>query len=173
MFRKMLVPLLAVGLVGIVTAQQEAVTIDTAMNARIREEGMKNSQIMRTMHYLTDVYGPRLTGSPNHENAAKWAVKQMESWGIKNGKLEPWDFWVGNEKTVREGWLNEKATRPHPLAGQGQPRVRGAGVDAVDERHGDAARPCTSCAPQGPTVENAGGRRRRPRRHSVSARHAR
>lgn len=41
------------------------------INARIREEGMKSSHIMRTMHYLTDVYGPRLTGSPNHKAAAE------------------------------------------------------------------------------------------------------
>jgi len=44
------------------------------VNAQIRKEGMENSKIMHTMHYLADVYGPRLTGSPNHVNAAKWAV---------------------------------------------------------------------------------------------------
>ena len=71
---------------------------------------MDNSQIMKTMHYLTDVYGPRLTGSPNHENAAKWAVKQMESWGFINGKLEPWDFSRSTTRTARVGWLNEEAT---------------------------------------------------------------
>ena len=53
------------------------------MNARIRKEGMENSQIMKTMHYLTDVYGPRLTGSPNHENAAKWAVQADGDVGLQ------------------------------------------------------------------------------------------
>jgi carboxypeptidase Q len=77
--------------------------VDPNIEAKIRQEGMEHSQIMKTMHYLTDVYGPRLTGSPNHENAAKWAVKQMESWGFVNGHLEPWDF-------ARPGWLNEEAT---------------------------------------------------------------
>ena len=38
--------------------------VDTEINAKIRKEGMDNSQIMRTLHFLTDVYGPRLTGSP-------------------------------------------------------------------------------------------------------------
>ena len=47
--------------------------------ARIRTEAMERSQIMKTMHMFTDVYGPRLTGSPNHRNAAEWAVKQMQS----------------------------------------------------------------------------------------------
>ena len=49
------------------------------MVSRIRKEAMERSQIMKTMHMLTDVYGPRLTGSPNHKAAADWAVKQMTS----------------------------------------------------------------------------------------------
>ncbi|MEP7341138.1 MAG: hypothetical protein ABI977_25635, partial [Acidobacteriota bacterium] len=76
---------------------------DAEIQAKIRKEGMENSQIMRTMHYFTDIYGPRLTGSPNHENSAKWAVKQMAEWGFVNTHLEPWDF-------GRVGWLNERAT---------------------------------------------------------------
>ena len=75
--------------------------IDHEMNARIRKEGQDNSQIMRTMHYLTDVYGPRLTGSPNHKAAGEWAVKQMTEWGFVNGHLEPWEF-------GHPGWLNER-----------------------------------------------------------------
>jgi hypothetical protein len=110
MSRKMLTLLAPVVLALVVAAPAAQVPatspvekIDQAMNARIRKEGMENSQILKTMHYLTDVYGPRLTGSPNHENAAKWAVRQMEAWGFVNGHLEPWDF-------ARPGWLNEKAT---------------------------------------------------------------
>jgi hypothetical protein len=71
--------------------------------ARIRKEANDNSQIMKTMHMLTDVYGPRLTGSPNHKNAADWAVKQMTAWGLKNAHLEPWNF-------GHPGWLNERLT---------------------------------------------------------------
>jgi len=52
--------------------------VDAEVNAKIRKEGKERSQILRTMHYLTDVYGPRLTGSPNHKAAAEWAIKQME-----------------------------------------------------------------------------------------------
>jgi carboxypeptidase Q len=70
---------------------------------RIRKEGMEHSQIMKTMHMLTDVYGPRLTGSPNHKRAAEWAIKQMEQWGFENGHLEPWNF-------KHPGWLNERLT---------------------------------------------------------------
>jgi hypothetical protein len=104
MFRKLSAPLLVLGLVvAAPDAQVGSERIDQEVNARIRTEGMDNSQIMKTMHYLTDVYGPRLSGSPNYANAAKWAVQQMETWGLRNGRLEPFDF-------GREGWLNEKAS---------------------------------------------------------------
>jgi carboxypeptidase Q len=71
--------------------------------SRIRKEAMERSQIMKTMHMFTDVYGPRLTGSPNHKAAADWAVKQMTAWGLENVHLEPWDF-------KHPGWLNERLT---------------------------------------------------------------
>jgi carboxypeptidase Q len=86
-------------LIPLAVFTQEAVNAD--VNARIRKEGLENSKIMQTMHYLTDVYGPRLTGSPNQKNAAEWAVKQMASWGFENGRLEPWDF-------GHPGWVNER-----------------------------------------------------------------
>src|SRR5687768_2891296 len=69
----------------------------------IRKEAMERSQIMKTMHMLTDVYGPRLTGSPNHKAAAEWVVKQMKAWGFDNAHLEPWDF-------KHPGWSNERLT---------------------------------------------------------------
>ncbi len=73
------------------------------MLSRIRKEAMERSQIMKTMHMFTDLYGPRLTGSPNHKAAAEWAVKQMTAWGFDNAHLEPWDF-------KHPGWLNERLT---------------------------------------------------------------
>ncbi|MBI4475748.1 MAG: M20/M25/M40 family metallo-hydrolase [Acidobacteria bacterium] len=74
--------------------------LDPDINARIRTEGMEHSQIMRTLHFLTDVHGPRLTGSPSLKAAGEWAIKQMAYWGFENGHLEPWDF-------GRPGWVNE------------------------------------------------------------------
>jgi hypothetical protein len=71
--------------------------------AAIRKEGMENSKIMNTMHYFSDLYGPRLTGSPNHVNAAKWAVSEMKAWGFDNAQLEPWEF-------GHPGWVNERNT---------------------------------------------------------------
>jgi hypothetical protein len=70
------------------------------VNALIRQEAARGSQIMRTLHFLADLYGPRVTGSPNLKSAGKWAVGQMESWGFVNGHLEDWDF-------GHPGWVNE------------------------------------------------------------------
>ena len=73
------------------------------INAAIRKEGMENSKIMHTLHILTDLYGPRLTGSPNHVNAAKWAAREMQSWGFDKTELEPWNF-------GHPGWVDERNT---------------------------------------------------------------
>jgi hypothetical protein len=77
--------------------------IDAEINAKIRKEGMDNSRIMRTLHYLTDVYGPRLTGSPNLKAAGEWVIKETASWGFTNGHLEPWDW-------GKPGWTNDFAS---------------------------------------------------------------
>jgi len=62
-------------------------TADKDLLERIRKEEATNSQIMKTEHMLADVYGPRLTGSPNHKGAAEWAIKQMSAWGLQNAHL--------------------------------------------------------------------------------------
>jgi hypothetical protein len=69
----------------------------------IRKEENENSQILHTLHIFTDLYGPRLTGSPNHVNAAKWAAEEMKRWGFDNTALEPWDF-------GHPGWVNDRNT---------------------------------------------------------------
>ncbi|HTE44122.1 MAG TPA: M28 family peptidase [Gemmatimonadaceae bacterium] len=84
-------------------AAQQPEQIDTAMNSKIRAEGIDRSKIMWIEHYLTDVYGPRPIGSPNHVAAANWAVKTMTGWGMKNAHLEPFT-WRG------VGWLAGKAS---------------------------------------------------------------
>jgi carboxypeptidase Q len=95
--RKLLVFTLA--LCPLLLAQE---VIDQNTNWKIRREENEHSQVMRTAHVLTDRYGPRLTGSPNYEAAAKWAVAQLTEWGLKNAHLEAWDF-------GHPGWTNERA----------------------------------------------------------------
>ena len=91
--------ILALSACAFLAAQEK---VDQATTARIKSEEAEHSQLMRTVHMLTDRYGPRVTGTPNHEAAARWLVQQFNQWGLKNAHLEPWDF-------GHEGWLNERA----------------------------------------------------------------
>jgi hypothetical protein len=57
---------------------------------RIKDEGSKKSQVMATLSYLTDVIGPRLTGSPNLKRANEWTRDKLAEWGLSNAHLEAW-----------------------------------------------------------------------------------
>src|SRR5450755_3540177 len=57
---------------------------------RIKAEEFQDSKVMENAFYLTDVYGPRLTGSPGLKAAAEWAVKRMTEWGLSNPNMEKW-----------------------------------------------------------------------------------
>ncbi|MBE7515073.1 MAG: M20/M25/M40 family metallo-hydrolase [Chloracidobacterium sp.] len=58
--------------------------------ARIKEEGTKRSQVMDIVRYLSDVNGPRLTGSPGLKRANEWTRDTMAKWGLENAHLEAW-----------------------------------------------------------------------------------
>ena len=69
------------------------------MNKRLREEETNNSKVMWILHEITDVHGPRLTGSPGLRDAQNFVVETLKSWGFSNVKLEPWNF-------NHQGWQN-------------------------------------------------------------------
>lgn len=79
-------------------AQTEKVDLDAI--GKIKDEGFQRSQVMEVMSYLTDVHGPRLTGSPNIKAAGDYATKKLTEWGLANAKLEPWG-------PFGRGWSNE------------------------------------------------------------------
>jgi len=80
-------------------AAEEAV--DLEMVTRIRDEGFTNSKVMDTVGYLTDVIGPRVTGSPQMREANDWTRQRLESWGLANAHLEGFPF--------GRGWSLERA----------------------------------------------------------------
>jgi len=88
---------------------QEAV--DTAAVRRIREAAFAG-QVMEIASWLTDVYGPRLTGSPISKQAGDWATKKLTEWGLRDARLEPWG-------EFGRGWTNERTmvqvTAPVPF----------------------------------------------------------
>src|SRR6185503_10950397 len=58
--------------------------------SRIKDEGMNRSELMKTLTYLTDVIGPRLTNSPNFRRAATWTRDELAKRGLVDAHLEPW-----------------------------------------------------------------------------------
>src|SRR5580704_16425298 len=81
---------------------------------QIREEGFSNSRVMEIISYLSDVYGPRLTNSPDIKEAAKWTTDKMNEWKLASVRLEPWG-------PFGRGWSNQRTNvqvispRPFPL----------------------------------------------------------
>jgi hypothetical protein len=69
--------------------------VDTATIAKIRDEGLTRSQVMEHLFWLTDAYGPRLSGSPSAEQAGDWTVKTLQSWGLQNVRKERFAFGRG------------------------------------------------------------------------------
>ncbi|HEY8088357.1 MAG TPA: hypothetical protein VIF09_10945, partial [Polyangiaceae bacterium] len=63
---------------------------DLAVVHRIKEEEYRRGKVMDQLFFLTDVNGPRLTGSPGFRSAAEWAVRSLSSWGASGAHLEPW-----------------------------------------------------------------------------------
>src|SRR5690348_716090 len=57
---------------------------------KIKNEGMKNSKVMETLAYLSDVIGPRLTASPGMKRANDWTRDTLSKWGMQNAHLEAW-----------------------------------------------------------------------------------
>jgi carboxypeptidase Q len=83
-----------------VTASQESTS--QAMISAIKAEGLRSSETPVLFHTLTDVMGPRLTGSPAHVESARWAQERFRTWGLANPRLEPFEF--------GRGWSSEKLT---------------------------------------------------------------
>ena len=72
---------------GIAVAQER---VDPDAAGRIRDAALNHSQIMNMVGYLTDIAGPRLTGSPNLKLAEEYARDKLREWGLVNAHLEAW-----------------------------------------------------------------------------------
>jgi hypothetical protein len=78
--------------------------VDLEVVRRIREEGLQRSQIPVLAHHLTDVIGPRLTGSPGMKRANEWTAEKFREWGLGNVVVEPWgEFGRGWERVSYSG----------------------------------------------------------------------
>jgi hypothetical protein len=81
---------------------QQVEPLDAAIVEKIRQEGLNKSQVMDIAFYLTDVNGPRLSGSTGLAKANQWTKEKLTSWGLQNAVIEPWG-------TFGKGWEVEKS----------------------------------------------------------------
>jgi hypothetical protein len=98
---------------------QAQAPVDLGTVSRIKQEALARSQVMDHVSWMADVYGPRITGTPNFAQAADWAVKRMTEWGLSNVHQERFAF--------GQGWRVERfsahLTSPVPQPIIGFPRT--------------------------------------------------
>jgi hypothetical protein len=92
---KRLILILASVATALVFVEAQTEKLDYATIGRIRDEGLNRSQVMDHVSWLSDVYGPRLTGSPAIMQASEWVIKKVTEWGLTNAHREPWKFGKG------------------------------------------------------------------------------
>jgi hypothetical protein len=81
--------------ISALVAQAPTESLDYATIALIRDEGLNRSQVMDHIGWLSDVYGPRLTGGPGILQASDWAIGKFNEWGLVNAHRESWPFGKG------------------------------------------------------------------------------
>jgi len=96
----------------------QAPGVDLATINRIRGEAITQSQAMETHWWLSEVFGPRATGTPAYTQGAEWVMKKFSEWGLKNIHTERFPF--------GQGWTIERFSvhmvAPQTAALIGQPR---------------------------------------------------
>jgi hypothetical protein len=98
-----------------VAAVHSQPAVDLGTISRIKQEALTRSQAMDHVRWMSDVYGPRVTGTPNYVRAAEWAMKRLSEWGLSNVHQERFAF--------GQGWRVERfaahmiAPEPQPIIG--------------------------------------------------------
>jgi hypothetical protein len=97
-----LLAFLAVGSLSLAQApavsKETAETAALAFDAKVLETAKKDSEIMANLTHLSDMIGPRLTGSAALKNANQWTAEKMKGYGLTNVALEPWEIPAGWER---------------------------------------------------------------------------
>jgi carboxypeptidase Q len=107
-------------IVAALAAPLAAQAVDEAVVAQIKLERFQHSAVMDTLSWLSDVYGPRLTGSAGLRKAAEWARDQLTRWGLEHAALESYG-------TIGRGWDLQRfdiaMTEPQFMRITGYPRA--------------------------------------------------
>jgi carboxypeptidase Q len=140
-----LAPLALVCLLTPVPALAEE-PLDWEMVNRIRDEGFNRSQVMATLEHMTDVIGPRLTGSPGARAANEWTRDKLTEWGLENARLEAWGpfgrGWSFSRVSVQMLSPRQVTLMAVPQAwtpGTGRKPARGKAIEIEVEKEEDLA----------------------------------
>jgi hypothetical protein len=85
------------------TTANAAVELDNKLIAAAKER----SQVMVNLTYLSDMIGPRVTGSPALKRANDWTAEKMREYGLANVRLEAWSIPEGWERGHAKGRIVE------------------------------------------------------------------
>lgn len=85
------------------------VIADPSHIAAVIAEGTQRTRVEQDYRYLSDVIGPRLTGSPAMKRANDWAAQKLREYGADSVALEPWPFGVSWQR----GSLSARLIAPH------------------------------------------------------------
>ncbi len=110
--------LVTIGLLAIAVGlgAQTPNALDAATVNRIRGEAVVNSQAMETHWWLSEVFGPRATGTPGYTQGAEWLMKKFGEWGLTNIHIERFPF--GQGWTIERFSAHMITPQTAPLIGQ-------------------------------------------------------
>jgi hypothetical protein len=84
--------------------------VDTTGAGALISQGMDHSEVMKNLQYLSDVIGPRLTGSTAARRANDWTAAQFKAYGLES-HLEEWKFGVAWNRGPVQFTINAPFTR--------------------------------------------------------------
>jgi carboxypeptidase Q len=99
----------------------------SATSRRIVSEIQENNEVMENLEYLSDLIGPRLTGTQNMTQASRWTMEMFRRYGLANVHLESWTIARAWHRGTAQGQIVNPAEHPLTLASAGwSPSTAGA-----------------------------------------------
>jgi hypothetical protein len=108
---RMIKPLACLAALALAGPLQAQSAVDTAGSGALITEALERSEVMETLGYLSDVIGPRLSGSSGMRRANEWTAQRFRDYGL-TATLEPFDFGV----TWERGPLSLRIVEPFDRA---------------------------------------------------------
>src|SRR5688572_27364057 len=85
--------------------------VDTSGVGRLLDQAMNRSEVMQNLRHLSDVIGPRLSGTRAMQRANQWTASRFKAYGLSVAQ-EPYQFGV----TWERGTASLRLTAPFPRA---------------------------------------------------------